>query len=241
MSSMTSQLPFATALVSRRLKRGVLTGAAVLAFLIAAIGVLHTPVGWPLLARLGISCPITKASPQQIDHARTIPARAYLGKRLALVRPTLGFTFEETTLADLEAWAQMNGVACEKLNGNETLRACKDVPPAALGEPAGFPRAEEVDFEFRAARTLAVVSVVRRGLSVEQATSMAAETSRRQREILGPPQKTAGENTTAHFAKGPLQAYQEEYEFGNYAMTLTEARLGATGVMLREHYFSPVP
>jgi len=52
--------------------------------------------------------------------------------------------------------------------------------------------------------------------------------------------RTAGENSAAHFSKGPLQAYQEEYEFGDYGATLTEARLGNTGVLLREQYFSPV-
>jgi hypothetical protein len=237
-----------TAIFSQRLKRGVLYGAAIVTLLIAVIGLLHTSVGRPiltrslvpLLAKLGVACPITKATPQQIDHARTIPAAAYLGKPKAPARPAFGFTFEKTTLADMQAWAQQNHIDCDKLNGNETLRACKNVPASALGEPASFPAAEEVDFEFRAARTLAVVSVLRRGLSVQQANAMAAAASTKLRQTLGAPQKTAGDNSAAHFAKGPLQAYQEEYEFGDYGATLTETRLGNTGLLLREHYFSPV-
>lgn len=226
---------------SRRLVRGLLKAVALVAFLIAVVGVLHTPLGRPLLAKLGVGCPITKATPEQIDHARTIPAAAYSGKAKAPARPVLGFTFEKTTLADVEAWAQRTGVDCEKLNGNETLRACANVPAWALGEPTELARAEEVTFEFRASRTLAVLTVLRRGLSVQEATTMAAVVSQRLRDVLGAPQKTAGENTPAHFAKGPLQAYQEEYEFGDYGATLTETRLGSTGVLLREHYFSPVP
>lgn len=235
-----SHPPVHRATLSRRLKR-MLKGAAVVAFLVAVIGVLHTPAARPLLAKLGVGCPITKATPEQIDHARTIPAAAYLGKGRAPARPLLGFTFEKTTLADVEAWAAHNGVVCEKINGNETLRSCQDVPASALGEPADFVRAEAVDFEFRASGTLAVLTVLRRGLTVDQANSMAAAVSRRLRDALGAPQRAAGENTRAHFAKGPLQAFQEEYEFGDYGATLTETRLGGTGVLLREHYFSPVP
>jgi hypothetical protein len=241
MSSAISPPVIVVPALSRRLRRGLLKGAAIVVFLIAAIGVLHTPVGRPLLAKLGVGCPITKATPEQIDHARTIPAAAYLGKARAPARPALGFTFERTTLADVEAWAKRNDIDCEKLNGNETLRSCKDVPAWALGEPEGFVRAEEVDFEFRAARTLAVVTVLRRGLPVPLANAMAGAVSQRLRGALGAPPKIAGENTAAHFAKGPLQAFQEEYEFGDYGATLTETRLGDTGVLLREHYFSPVP
>ena len=102
MSSAISLPPVVAATFSRRVRRGGLTGAAVIAFLIAAVGVLHTPVGRPLLAKLGVGCPITKATPEQIDHARTIPAAAYLGKARAPARPALGFTFEGTTLADVE-------------------------------------------------------------------------------------------------------------------------------------------
>jgi hypothetical protein len=241
MTSLTSPTHVVTPFLPPRLKRGLLSGAGTIAFLIVAIGVLHTPIGRPLLAKLGVVCPITKATPQQIDHARTIPAAAYAGKPLAPARPVLGFMFEKTTLTDMKAWATKFGVDCHKLNGNETLRACNDVPAVALGEPADFLPAEEVDFEFRAARTLAVVSVLRRGLAVPQANAMAAARSKSLREVLGAPQKTAGENTAAHFAKGPLQAFQEEYEFGDYGATLTETRLGSTGILLREHYFSPLP
>jgi len=227
--------------LSRRLKRLLFSGAAVVTFAVGAIGLLHTPLGRPLLAKMGVGCPLTKATAAQIDHARTIPAAAYLGKGPAPSRPVLGFAFEKTTLAEVEAWADHHGISCEKINGNETLRSCKDVPAAALGEPADFVAAEAVDFEFRASRTLAVLTVLRRGLSVEEANRMAAGVSGRLRDVLGAPQRVAGENSPAHFAKGPLQAFQEEYEFGDYGATLTETRLGTTGVLLREHYFSPLP
>jgi len=233
--------PLLPVMLSRRLKRLLFSGAAFVAFAVSAIGLLHTPLGRPLLAKLGVGCPITKATAAQIDHARTIPAAAYLGKGPAPTRPALGFTFEKTTLAEVEAWAKGHGIACETINGNETLRSCKDVPATALGESADFVAAEAVDFEFRASRTLAVLTVLRRGLTVEKANTMAAGMSGRLHDALGAPQRVAGENTRAHFAKGPLQAFQEEYAFGDYGATLTETRLGSTGVLLREHYFSPVP
>lgn len=226
---------------SGRFKRRLTCGAATLALLIAAVGLLHTKVGRPILAKLGVACPVTKATPQQIDHARTIPAAAFAGMPKAPARPALGFTFEKSTMGDVEAWAKANDIDCTSINGNETLRACKNVKATALGEPADFAPAEEVAFEFRAARTLAVISVLRRQLSVAQANVMTTAASNRLRAALGAPQKTAGENSAAHFAMGPLQAYQEEYRFGDYAATLTETRLGTTGVLFREQFFSPVP
>ena len=216
------------------------TGAIAL-LLLVAIAFLHTKAGRPLLAKLGVGCPIGKASAEEIDRARAIAAAAYLGKPTTLVRPALGFELEKTTPDDVEAWARRHEIRCEKLRGNETLRACKDVPASALGEAESFARAEEVDFEFRSGGTLAVVTAIRRGLSLPQAHAMTADISSYLGKQLGAPTKTSGENTLAHFAKGPLQAYQEAYEFGNYAATLTETRIGELGVLLREHYFSPLP
>ncbi|WP_394841828.1 hypothetical protein LZC95_32720 [Pendulispora brunnea] len=215
--------------------------AAFAAFAVLAIGALHMPFARPLLAKLGVGCPVTKGTPRAVDDARAIPAAMYIGKPGAPARPAAGFELEKTTLADLEAWAKRQGISCAPLRGNETLRACQDVDARALGEPPTFPPAEEVTFEFRASGTLAVVTVLRRKLPLAEANAMVAESSKRLREVLGAPAKSTGENTAAHFAKGPLQAFQEEYEFGNYAATLTETRIGDLGMLVREQYFSPVP
>ncbi|WP_394831143.1 hypothetical protein LVJ94_31990 [Pendulispora rubella] len=215
--------------------------AAFVAFAVLGIGALHMPFARPLLAKLGVGCPVTKATPRAIDAARAIPAAMYLGKPGAPARPAAGFELEKTTLADLAAWAKRHRISCDALHGNETLRACKDVDAMALGEPAAFAPAEEVTFEFRASGTLAVVTVLRRKLPVAEANAMVADVSRRLREALGTPSKSAGENTAVHFGKGPLQAFQEEYEFGDYAATLTETRIGDLGMLVREQYFSPVP
>jgi hypothetical protein len=241
MPTTTTMPAIAAPLLSPRFKQRLTYGAAALTFVIGGVGLLHTSVGRPVLAKLGIACPLTKATPQQIDHARTIPAAAFAGMSNAPARPALGFAFEKTTMDEIEAWAKANHIDCAPINGNETLRACKNVKASTLGEPPDFAPAEEVAFEFRASHTLAVVSVLRRNLSVEQANAMTAAASNRLRAALGAPQRVVGENTAAHFAKGPLQAYQEEYQFGDYAATLTETRLGTTGVLFREQFFSPVP
>ncbi|WP_394824396.1 hypothetical protein [Pendulispora albinea] len=226
---------------STRLRRALVRCGAITVGLVAVIGVLHMPIGRPLLAKLGVGCPITKATPEQIDRARAIPAAGYAGMPSAPTRPAAGFELEKTTLSDLEAWAERRGIHCERLHGNETIRACKDVDAVDLGEPTSFAPAEEVDFEFRARGTLAVVTVLRRKLEVAHATTMVAELSRRLSGELGAPAKSAGVNTPEHFAKGPLQSYQEEYAFGDYAATLSETRIGNTGLLVRAQYFSPVP
>ncbi len=54
--------------------------ASGLAALTLLIGLLHTPLGRPLLARLGVGCPV-QASPEDTERARLESARATRGYR----------------------------------------------------------------------------------------------------------------------------------------------------------------
>lgn len=204
-------------------------------------GLLHTRAGRPLLAKLGFGCPVRAGTPEEVDRARAFGAQRFQGQPKAPARPALGFAFEQTTLEELEAWAAHHHVRCEKISGTETLRACSDVPPAAIGQPDWFGPAEEVSFGFRATRTLASISTLRRRLGVAHANAIAKELSARFQQSLGVPHVTGGENEPAHFSKGPLQTYMNEWKFIDYGATLSEVRLADTGIMIREHYLSPVP
>jgi hypothetical protein len=72
-------------------------------------GLLHTKLGRPLLARLGVSCPV-KASPEDTEQARLKAARAQRGSEAALSRPALGFALDATVIADVKAWADKKQV-----------------------------------------------------------------------------------------------------------------------------------
>lgn len=204
-------------------------------------GLLHTPAGRPLLAKLGFGCPVRAGTPEEVDRARAFGAQRFQGQSTALARPALGFVFEKTTLAEVEAWAAQHHVTCEKISGTETLRACSDVPPAAIGQPDWFGPAEEVSFGFHSARTLASVSTMRRRLGITHANAIAKELSDRLHRSLGAAHITGGENEPGHFAKGPLQTYMNEWTFSDYGVTLSEVRLADTGIMVREQYLSAVP
>lgn len=203
-------------------------------------GVLHMPLARPWLAKLGIACPVRAGTPEQVDRARAFGAARFEGKASAPARPALGFVFEKTTLAEINAWAQKHGVTCEKIAKTDTLRSCANVPAAAIGEPDWFGPAEEVAFELRADRTLASVSTMRRRLGLGDANAITREIGSRLGADLSTAHVRGGENAPAHFAKGPLQAYKEEWTFADYGATLGEVRLGDTGMMVREHYLSAV-
>lgn len=210
------------------------------ALLVAVGGFLHTSAGRPWLARLGIGCPARAGTAEEVDRARTFGAARYAGHPEAPARPALGFTFEATTLDQFEAWAKKFDLSCDTIRRTPNLRRCVDVPSTALGQPEWFGTTEEVTFAFRKDRTLASVGTMRRKLTVEHANAMTNELRARLHATLGPPTVTAGENHPAHFSKGPLQAFKDEWVFGDYGATLSEVRLADTGIMVRERYVSPI-
>jgi hypothetical protein len=223
------------------IKRFALWALGASAAFVVVMGLLHTKLGAPVLAKLGVGCPVRAGTPEEVDRARMFGAALYAGKPDAPARPALGFVFEQTTIADVEAWAEKNGISCEKAGGTETIRSCGQVPAQAVGQPEWAGPIESVAFAFRANRTLSTVTTMRRKLPVARANAITAELAKGLNAALGAPAATGGENNPAHFAKGPMQAYQEEWTFGNYGATLSEVRLGDSGVLVREHYISPVP
>src|ERR1700709_1773111 len=85
---------------------------SVLVGLTAFVGFLHTKAGRPLLARLGVGCPV-KASPEDVEAARLKSARALRGVETAASRPALGFALDSMTLADVKAWVAKNDLNCD--------------------------------------------------------------------------------------------------------------------------------
>src|SRR4051794_33828709 len=91
--------------------RRSLSVAFSLVILTFLIGLLHTPLGWPLLARLGVGCPV-QASLVDTERARLESARITRGIEASPAQPALGFVLGHMTSKDVLAWAERNHVDC---------------------------------------------------------------------------------------------------------------------------------
>lgn len=217
-------------------------GAGSLASLTALVGVLHMPFAAPLLRRLmpGSVCPIVRGTPAQIDRAHAIGAAAIRSgaSSPAPARMALGFQLDRTTKADLVAWATAHDVSCSAIAGNDTLQRCRDVPAAAVGEPAELGTLEEAAFEFRASGELVNVQTMRRRLGFAEGARAAGMLERRLAAALGAPSTSAGAATAAHLARGQLWTYSAVHLFTDYRATVSATNLAPTGVMVREEFLS---
>ena len=144
-----------------QLKKVAVYVVSVLAGLTLVIGLLHTKAGRPLLARMGLACPV-KASPEAVEAARLNSARLQRGVEMAASRPALGFALDTMTLNDVKAWAARKNVSCDELRVG--LMRCTDVPAVAVGSTG--PAINQLDFGFApATERLVNISAWRNGMT----------------------------------------------------------------------------
>lgn len=209
--------------------------ASMLAGLTLVIGLLHTKAARPLLAHLGVRCPV-RASSEDVEQARKNSARAERGAEAALSRPALGFALDHTTLADVKAWAERARVSCDEIRSGALLR-CANVPEIAVG--GGGPAIDQLDFGFapNSAR-LVNISAWRRGLSGAAAADQMSTVLAGLRQQIGAPTRQAGEPTASYLAAGPMHTAVVEYRFSDYIADVSATNLAGRGLLLREHYMS---
>lgn len=157
---------------------------------------------------------------------------------LAPSRPALGFELDRTTRADIETWAAKYRVSCKSIAGNENLRKCTNVPAAAVGQAAWLGNLEEVSFELQSNGELVNVQTLRRHLSAETAAAAVSELERQLEAVTGPPSTIGGEPTAGHLSRGALSSFVAVHQYRDYRGTVSATNLAATGVMVREEYFS---
>src|SRR5882724_3513916 len=171
-----------------QLKKVALYTASVLAGLTLLIGLLHTKAGRPLLARLGVGCPV-KASPEAVEAARLNAARTLRGTEAAASRPALGFALDSMTPTDVKAWAAQKNVSCDELRVG--LMRCTDVPSTAVGSTG--PAIHQLDFGFApATERLVNISAWRNGMTGAAAAAQLTVVVDKMREQLGAPTHEAG-------------------------------------------------
>lgn len=217
-----------------QLKRVSIYVASVLAALTLFGGFLHTQAGRPLLARLGVSCPI-QASPEAIEAARNESARTQRGSTLASSRPALGFALDRVTLAEVKAWAEQKRVSCEDVRAG--LVRCTDVPLAALG--GSGPIINRLDLGFSLAeQRLVNLSAWRNGLTSTVAVAQLDAVVASMNAQVGLPSHEAGTRSAQYLAAGPLHTAVVQYRFKDYLADVSATNIPGRGLSLREHYMS---
>jgi hypothetical protein len=217
------------------IKRVAIRGGATLVALTAFVGFLHTPAGRPLLARVGIGCPI-KASAEDVEHARLVSVRATRGDTVSPARPALGFQLDTMTLADVNAWADRNHVSCDESRSGSLLR-CKDVPTSAIG--GSGPKIDELAFGFTPKTKILVnLTSIREGLDSAVAATEMNEVASDLKSKLGAPSLASGSRSATYLGGGVMHTAMLEYRFSDYIADVSATNLSGHDLMLREHYMS---
>lgn len=205
-----------------------------LVVLTALIFALHTKAGRPLLARLGVGCPI-QASPESIEAARSESARVQRGSEVAASRPALGFVLGQMTLTEVKAWAERAHVECGLVRAG--LLRCRNVPRAALGGRGAEVNRLDLGFLLGSER-LVNISAWRSGLSGPVAAAELDAVVARLEQQVGAPTREAGRRSAEYLAAGPLHTALVEYRFRDYIADVSATNIPGRGLMMREHYMS---
>ncbi|MET0795063.1 MAG: hypothetical protein ABW061_26330 [Polyangiaceae bacterium] len=207
-----------------------------LAALTLVIGLLHTPLGRPLLAKLGVGCPV-QATPEETERARLESARATRGSEASPAQPALGFVLDKMTAKDALAWAERNHVDCSEQRAGSLLN-CKDVPESALGG-RGARTLDELQLVFSpTTQRLVNIATTQYGLAARDAASQMSTVTANLEQELGKPTREAGQRTGSYLDAAPYRTALVRYRFSDYQADVTATNIPGKGTMLREHYMS---
>jgi len=219
------------------MKRRIVVGVPlVLLGLPGVIGVLHLAVARPLLALIGVGCPV-RASPEEVEAARLTSARAARGTATSPERPALGFALDRMTPADIDAWVTRHAIDCTESQRGAVL-TCKNVTPVALGQASGAP-IDDLSFAFdpKASR-LVTVTTLRSHLDASAAAAKLQAIAAGLAAKLGPG-RSMGQPTADYLAQVELRTALVEYRYFDYIASVSATNLGGR-VAVREHYMSAV-
>jgi hypothetical protein len=191
------------------------------AVLVAAIGLLHTPLGRPLMRRVGMACPARSVSPEAAEALRMRGVRGLRGRAPAPARPALGLVLDGARAADVQAWAAVRGGACTARQRPSALLTCRGVGVY-----------DEVTFGFAPDGRLVSVATMREGLPGGAAAGAFDEIRRQLAARLDD-----GGDLVGELAGDPRHVARLQYRFADYLATVTAMNLSG-GVALREQYQS---
>jgi hypothetical protein len=208
---------------------GLATGLAGL------IVVLHTPLGRPLMRRLGVACPATKVSPVQVEAVRRRAVAAMRGGLPSPARPALGQTLDVGRPADVTSWARSHGLRCvEETRAVHTIK-CTDSADPSVRDPKAPPK-EQIAFAFAPDGRLVSVDRLRSTLTPVEATRLFGEAADQLLAALGPGQ-VVGDASPDYLASGSMHGARLAYRFSDYLATVTAMNLGGR-IVMHEQYES---
>jgi hypothetical protein len=229
---------------SRTLSRVLAASTLSLLALVGFVGFLHLPAGRPLLRAIvhaaGGACPLG------YDHAPTLAEREagrrrfaarHAGSVRALQRPALGFVLDQTTRADVLAWAAKHSVHCTtaKAGARQADIECRDVPGATLPDPSSGVALSSLWLTFGAGDKLVAVVDVRHDADAESITDTFHATEHALTRDAGPIDNAEGDPTPTALA-GLLESASVEYRFSDYYALARAANMGRSGYVLTEEF-----
>ena len=207
----------------------------------AFMGLLHTKAGRPLMAKLGMGCPVNKVTPAQAEAMRQRGLAGLRGVGMAPARPALGLDLDRMTDADVAVWAADQGLDCKSLHKGFVLLQCANVPASAVGEGPSTDKIEQATFAFSPEKKLISVQLFRRGLSGEAAAQILGRIRATLSPRLGAPTDQTGDETAAFLTSGPMKTVVRRYRYSDYVASITASNLPWSGIALSEQYMSAKP
>ena len=197
------------------------------ALLLALVGVGHSRMMRPLLARVG-GCPVAgrTATPEQMEAFRLKNAPALKGSTRALGRPAFGFQLDQSTRREVTSWGEQSHAECTEELGGAALR-CEGADGVAL---------EDAYFRFDPRGVLVGVDLIHPATDGATALRIVDEVASKLEREAGAPTAVRG-TRSAEFLSGQYRQAALEFHFTDYAADVTATNLGA-GVVVREQYRS---
>lgn len=201
------------------------------------MGVLHTRMGRPLLLKLfPRGCPI-KASPNEVEASRERSVQALRGTTPAPVRPAYRFHLDETTFAEIQAWAKEHSLSCEDERADHIR--CYDVASSWLGASSEWENATEVIYAFNPHDgKLVSLTIIRARLSAERGEQLTRAIDGKLRSILGQPQKTRGSWDRAALTQRDFASNSISYAYSDLLVDLVATNFPQKGIQIYESYKS---
>ena len=224
-----------TALSSSRFKHRVIRAvsgvAAASALLIGFTGYLHTKSGRPLLMKIAgvMGCPMASADPVATEKVRAAAVAVDRGTTVAPARLAMGFSLEQSTIADVRKWEGSRDVSCSEERGGTMIR-CNDVNADVIGRPASEPAITELLFGFTVAGKLEAITVLESNRTPDLAQESAQRTYSEVKSTLGNPHVLAG----SFDAAGTTATAR--YRYADYAVDITMTPVPGSGCVVRERY-----
>jgi len=206
---------------------------------IGLVGLLHTPYGRPLMRRIGVACPATRVSPDEVEAVRLRAVAALRTEVASPARPALGQTLDVSRAPEVLAWTRARGLVCAASVRPVHALTCEGggAPGAAAARSRpGSPPADQVVFAFAPDGRLVSVDRLRSTLTAAEASRLFGQTADELAAALGPGQ-LVGEATPEYLTGGSMHAVRVAYRFSDYLATVAAVNVGGR-IVMHEQYES---